>query len=61
MEYEILNQMIEEYSCQMKDPFRSVVSKIYVSIVLSGLNTLQDRIDKAREADIIAMSNEGCI
>lgn len=65
MEYEILKQMIKEIKA--KDPFFShpmtynaAASKHY-KIEIAVLEALKERIDKAREADIIAMSNEGCV
>lgn len=65
MEYQILLEMIKEIKA--KDPFFShpmtynpTMSKQY-KVEIAVLESLKERIDKAREADIIAMSNEGCV
>jgi hypothetical protein len=59
MEYQILLEMIKQAEYQayeMYEPARQVDLA-----VVDVLIDLKMRIDKAREADIIAMSNEGCI
>lgn len=59
MEYQILLEMIKQAEYQayeMYEPVRQVDLA-----VVDALIDLKMRIDKAREADIIAMSNEGCI
>lgn len=65
MEYEILKQMIQEI--RARDPFfthpmiyNADMSRQY-KIQIAVLEALKERIDKARESDIIAMSNEGCV
>lgn len=63
MEYQILLEMIEEYkfvdSIFLKPGhgFHTDADKAKFAVLLE----LQRRIDKARESDIIAMSNEGCV
>lgn len=59
MEYEILKQMIEELREVQKAKHGG--EGLYYSFAIGVLLDLQRRIDKAREADIIAMSNEGCV
>jgi hypothetical protein len=57
MEYQILLEMIEELE---ETPVPHCYG-IHHTVSLGVLKDLQERIDKAREADIIAMSNEGCV
>jgi len=61
MEYQILLEMIKELEDEMSDPevTNSDFSQLWDQ--RATLTQLRNRIDKAREADIIAMSNEGCI
>jgi len=61
MEYQILLEMIKELEEQMSDP--QVTNSDFAQLwdQRATLIELRKRIDKAREADIIAMSNEGCI
>lgn len=57
MEYQILLEMIKE----LEEVLPPTSYGMYHTISLKVLKDLQERIDKAREADIIAMSNEGCV
>lgn len=61
MEYQILLEMIKELEEQMSDP--QVTNSDFAQLwdQRATLIELRKRIDKAREADIIAMSNEGCV
>lgn len=61
MEYQILLEMIKELEEQMSDP--QVTNSDFAQLwdQRATLIELRKRIDKQREADIIAMSNEGCI
>lgn len=59
MEYQILLEMIKELR-EAQKPLHGGEG-LYYSFAIGVLLDLQRRIDKAREADIIAMSNEGCI
>ena len=66
MEYEMLKQMIEELEVEaysLKNINEDLVWAKFLTILaqIKILCTLQSRIDKARESDIIAMSSEGCI
>ncbi len=61
MEYQILLEMIKELEEQMSDP--QVTNSDFAQLwdQRATLIELRKRIDKQREADIIVMSNEGCI
>lgn len=62
MEYQILLEMID-------DLVKEAMSNLHMPVrefdrytdQIRVLAELRNRIDKAREADIIAMSNEGCV
>ena len=61
MESQILLEMIKELEEQMSDP--QVTNSDFAQLwdQRATLIELRKRIDKQREADIIVMSNEGCI
>jgi len=62
MEYEILKQMIDELCKETSSNNEMPVRQFdRYTDQIRILSQLRMRIDKAREADIIAMSNEGCV
>jgi hypothetical protein len=61
MEYETLLEMIEELKHKAYETMTTGKEFDTYTDQIRILSQLRMRIDKARESDIIAMSNEGCI
>ena len=61
MEYQILLEMIEELEHKAYKTMTTGKEFDTYTDQIRILAVLRMRIDKAREADIIAMSNEGCV
>lgn len=61
MEYETLLEMIEELKHKAYETMTTGKEFDTYTDQIRILSQLRMRIDKARESDIIAMSNEGCV
>lgn len=61
MEYQILLEMIEELKHKAYETMTTGKEFDTYTDQIRILSVLRTRIDKAREVDIIVMSNEGCI